>query len=134
MREEHRQTPEPKEALPKRQRIAKRADFVRAYEQGQKFFSRYCVVFVVPNSQGHSRIGVTATRKLGKAHIRNRRKRWVREIYRRNRRAMNFDACGCDIVVNLRKSAAAVTYPEFEKDLKQTFNRVIRKQRGPEPA
>ena len=73
------------EALPKQKRLAKRREFVRVYETGQKLFSRYAVLFFAANDLSHSRIGITATKKLGKANVRNRLKRWTRETYRRNR-------------------------------------------------
>ena len=78
------------EGLPKDKRIAKRRDFLRVYETGQKFFSRYAVVFYASNDMAHSRVGITATKKLGKANVRNRLKRWTREIYRRRKRTHGF--------------------------------------------
>ena len=73
------------EALPKEKRLAKRREFLHVYETGRKLFTRYSVVFFAANDLPHSRIGVTATKKLGKANVRNKLKRWTREIYRRQR-------------------------------------------------
>jgi len=42
-------------------------------------------LFARPNGLSHSRLGITTTRKLGKAVTRNRARRLVREAYRKNR-------------------------------------------------
>jgi ribonuclease P protein component len=39
-------------------------------------------VMAAPNSLGHSRLGIAATRKMGGAVVRNRAKRLVRELFR----------------------------------------------------
>ena len=114
------------EALPKERRLAKRREFVRVYETGQKLFSRYSVLFFAINDLPHSRIGITATKKLGKANVRNRLKRWTREIYRRQREPLGIDARALDIVVNVKPSAAAATFHDYSTDLVQALERVVR--------
>jgi ribonuclease P protein component len=113
----------PAEDLPKSQRIAKRRDFLRAYEQGVKLFGRFVVVFAMPNDLGHPRIGVTATRKIGKAHDRNRLKRWVREVYRRRRTPLGLDLAPFDFVVNLKGKAAEAVFSDFSRDLERALRR-----------
>lgn len=116
----------PRRDLPKSERIAKRADFVRAYEQGEKHFGRHIVVFARPNELGHARIGVTATRKVGKANIRNRLKRWVRETYRTHRAELGIGEQSLDFVVNVKNSAATTEFAEFSADLVRVLKRVTR--------
>ena len=115
----------PSEALPKKERIAKRRDFLRAYEQGAKQFGRYSVVFALRNDLGHPRIGVTATKKLGKANVRNRTKRWVREIYRRNRAPLGLDGQPFDFVVNVKGSAVVAAFEDFSSDLARSLRRAL---------
>ncbi len=115
----------PSEALPKKERIASRRDFLRAYETGVKQFGRHTVVFVTPNDLGHPRMGVTATKKIGKANVRNRTKRWVREIYRRNRAPLGLDRHSLDFVVNVKGSAAVAAFEEFSSDLVRTLRRAL---------
>ncbi len=119
------QRPRP-EALPKEKRLAKRREFVRVYETGQKLFSRYSVLFFAINDLPHSRIGITATKKLGKANVRNRLKRWTRETYRRQREPLGLDAKTADIVVNVKPNAATATFDEFSRDLARVLERVAR--------
>lgn len=114
------------EALPKEKRLAKRREFVRVYETGRKLFSRYSVLFFAINDLPHSRIGITATKKLGKANVRNRLKRWTRETYRRYREPLGLDAKTLDIVVNVKPNAAAASFDEFRRDLAGVLDRVAK--------
>jgi ribonuclease P protein component len=112
-------------ALPKHKRLAKRPEFVHVYENGQKLFSRYAVLFYAGNGLAHSRIGITATKKLGKAHDRNRLKRWTRETYRRLREPLGIDARALDIVVNVKSNAAGSTFQEYSRELGRVLERVV---------
>jgi ribonuclease P protein component len=112
------------EALPRPKRLAKRREFLRVYETGRKIFSRYAVLFFASNDLTHSRLGVTATKKLGKANVRNRLKRWTREVYRRQREPLSLDARRFDIVVNVKPNAADIEFREFSDDLFRALQRV----------
>lgn len=59
----------------------------------------YLVLYARPNHLGINRVGITVSKKLGKAHIRNRVRRRLREAYRLNE--MRF-CTGWDIVVVAR--------------------------------
>ena len=114
----------PPEALPKERRLAKRREFVHVYDTGRKVHSRYTVLFLAPNDLGHSRIGITATKKSGKANVRNRLKRWTREVYRRHRESLAIDGLAVDIVVNVKPNSAGITFEEFSRDLLRGLGRV----------
>ena len=60
------------------------------------------VLYARRNRTGINRVGVTVSKKLGKAHIRNRIRRRVREVYRLNEEKFQ---CGWDIVVVVRSKA-----------------------------
>jgi len=60
------------------------------------------VLYARPNRTGSNRIGITVSRKLGKAHIRNRIRRRLREVYRLNE---DLFLPGWDIVVVARTKA-----------------------------
>lgn len=112
------------EALPKQKRLAKRREFLRVYETGRKLFSRYTVVFVAANDFPYSRVGITATKKLGKATVRNRLKRWTRETFRRQREPLALDEHRLDIVVNVKPNAAAATFADYREDLSRVLGRI----------
>lgn len=112
------------EALPKQKRLAKRGEFLHVYETGRKLFSRYSVLFFAANDLAYSRIGITATKKLGKANVRNRLKRWTREVYRAQRPVLGLDERSLDVVVNVKPNAAEATYRDYSRDLTRALARV----------
>jgi len=116
------------EALPKPKRLAKRREFLRVYETGRKLFSRYAVLFLAANDLPHSRIGITATKKIGKANVRNRLKRWTREIYRRQRAPLGLDDQRLDIVVNVKPSAAEASFQSFRDELVRALRRIAKER------
>ena len=92
-------------------RLRKRREFLRVQNGGQKHHTRHFLVFDAPPQRGAGpvRLGVTVTRKIGSAVVRNRIKRLVREAFRRVRQ--EFDAA-CDMVWVAKQSAGAVSYAE----------------------
>lgn len=118
------------EALPRQKRLAKRREFLHVYETGRKLFSRYSVVFFAANGLGYSRIGITTTKKIGKANVRNKLKRWTREVYRRERDPLRFDECALDVVVNVKANATEATFDDYRRELGRTFARVAEQSRG----
>lgn len=112
------------EALPKEKRLAKRREFLHVYETGRKIFSRYCVLFFAANLLPHSRVGVTTTKKVGKANVRNRLKRWTREIYRHQREALAIDSKALDVVINVKPNAAAADFADYRSDLERALRKI----------
>jgi len=118
------QRPRP-EALLKEIRLAKRREFVRVYDSGQKVFSRFSVLFFLANDLPQSRVGITVTKKVGKANVRNRLKRWTREVYRRQREPLALDSQSLDIVVNVKPNAAAASFDDYSRELTRVLERVM---------
>lgn len=106
------------QAFPKALRLLSRGEFRRVYEEGQRRSAPLCAVFFKSNGLPHSRLGITAPARVGKAVIRNRMKRRLREIFRRNQAVI---APGWDIVVNPRPAVATVPFPKLERDLLKLF-------------
>jgi ribonuclease P protein component len=118
------------EALPREKRLAKRREFLHVYETGRKLFSRYSVLFFADNGLPHSRIGITATKKIGKAIVRNRLKRWTREVYRHEREPLALDAKALDLVVNVKPNAADATFDDYRRDLGRALARIAEQSQG----
>jgi ribonuclease P protein component len=121
------------QGLPKEKRLAKRREFIRVYDTGRKLFSRYSVLFFAANGLPFSRIGITATKKLGKANVRNRLKRWTREVYRRQREPLGLDGQSLDIVVNVKPNAADTTFDDYSRDLARVLGRLASEAGGRTP-
>ena len=106
------------------ERVRRRPEYEAIYEEGRRLSGRLMTVFVQDNSQGRARLGIAATRKLGSAVIRNRAKRLVREVFRRNK-----PPGGLDIVVIPRREMIEADYAHVEADFLSTLTR-----RGTKPA
>ena len=48
------------------------------------YANSYLVLYARKNKTGENRVGITVSKKLGKAHVRNRVRRRFREVYRLN--------------------------------------------------
>ena len=68
------------------------------------------VLYARRNRLGVNRVGITVGKKLGKAHIRNRIRRRVREVYRLNEAAFT---PGWDIVVVVRSKAINASFAQL---------------------
>ena len=103
------------------ERIRRRPEFQRVYELGARIHSRYATLFVLPNRLAVGRLGIAVTRKLGGAVQRNRAKRLIREVFRRNKIAPGFD-----VVVIPRRELLDATLSALEADYRALLERTVR--------
>lgn len=82
-------------------------------------------LFVLPNGRRATRLGVAATRKLGGAVRRNRAKRLMREIFRRQVKPAGFD-----IVVIPRREMVDAPFAVLEADFNTSLERRLQRQRA----
>ena len=104
----------PDQGLPRLIRLRKRADFLRLERTGRRRAGTRFVVLTQAREDGVSRIGITASRRVGGAVVRNRVKRLVREFFRRHRYRID---PAQDVVVIARPTAATATYAEVRREL-----------------
>ena len=118
---------EPDQSFPRSCRLTARRQFLAVYETGQRVASGSFVLFGLPNDVGHCRLGITVTRKAGGAVRRNRIKRLLREVFRRNRQALS---PALDLVVNARPGIESRTYAELEAEFVSRFEELRRRFRS----
>jgi ribonuclease P protein component len=107
------------------QRIRRRAEFQQVYDRGTRIGGRYSTIFVLPKQQDTTRLGIAATKKLGGAVQRNRAKRLIREVFRRNDVAPGFD-----IVVIPKRELLDASLTVLEADYRKTLARRLRRSPG----
>lgn len=109
--------------LPPEERLRRRADYLRCYRTGRRRHGALAILYFVPNQVGHPRIGITASRKVGKAVIRHRLKRRIREIYRRWKDRGSLPAL--DLVVHLKTEAGGSDFEALRSELLRLLASVL---------
>jgi ribonuclease P protein component len=102
--------------ISKEMRLRRRADFVAVQSEGRKLHGRHVLAIArrcaSPGPRG--RLGLTVTKKIGNAVVRNRIKRLLREWMRCN----GWVPAGWDLVLVAKDSAARQLHPDdFAPDL-----------------
>lgn len=97
--------------LPGPMRLTRREDYQRLYEKGRKFIHPLAVFFVLPATTAQARIGLTVSRRIGNACVRNRVKRRLREVWRGRLGGL----APADIVMVARAGLASAEYSGFEE-------------------
>jgi len=92
--------------------LKKNYEFRRLYSKGKTAVTPYLVVYCLRNSHGTRRVGYTVSTKLGKAVVRNRVRRRLREIYRLNSDKL---ILGVDMIIVARGKAVGADYHKLEK-------------------
>jgi len=72
----------------------------------------FLVLYARKNRLAENRVGITVSKKLGKAHVRNRTRRRLREVYRLNEEKFR---PGWDIVVVARSRAVDAPFEKLTK-------------------
>lgn len=93
-------------------RLKKNKDFRRVYNHGRSYADRRLILYLSKNNYGGTRIGFSVSKKVGKAVIRNKVRRKLKEISRLNREKIKK---GFDVIIIARPVVADCTYREMEK-------------------
>lgn len=135
-------------AWPKAERIRKRSDYVRIQKSGRKLSTQHFLAFVLPSSSlataaapaaasaisespaarpaeskrpAAPRLGVTVSRKVGGAVVRNRVKRLVREAFRTHKHEL---PPGLSLVLVAKADAARVGFDKVVAELREVARRL----------
>ncbi|WP_036221349.1 ribonuclease P protein component [Mesoaciditoga lauensis] len=111
------------EGLGPEKRLKKRKDFEKIFLEGEVAKSEWFVARYLKNDLKFPRIGIVVSRKFGKAHVRNKFKRYVRETFRK----MHFER-NIDVVIfptkELKKEFENITYEDFSEALRLFFEKI----------
>jgi len=103
------------------ERIRKKKDFLDLYKKGRRLKGKYFNLIFQPTELKYSRLGVVVSKKIGKAVIRNRIKRWFRELFRKNK---CFLPGSYDLIFIAREKTAYLSFQELEQEFKLMIGRL----------
>jgi ribonuclease P protein component len=111
-------------------RLRSRHEFTAVQEGGRRVAARYMTLLGRPNDLDRDRLGVVAARRVGGAVVRNRAKRRLRELFRRelstDGRAPGERAL--DVVAIARRELADAPFAALEADFQRAL-RTLRRAR-----
>lgn len=113
------------ERLTPLERIRKKTDFSGLYREGSRFRGRHFSLVFRKNELGFSRLAVVASRKVGPAIVRNRVKRRLRELFRRNKGLL---AEPIDLIVIARPEAGDASWAEVRESYISSVTAIFRKR------
>ena len=100
--------------MKKRFRVKKEKDFNAIFKEGKSFANRKFVIYRLENNEQHFRVGLSVSKKLGNAAMRNQIKRRIRHILIEHKNQLVENV---DFVVIARKGVEILDYAEMEKNL-----------------
>lgn len=119
--------------LQREHRLTDKRDFQRIFHHGQSFANRYLVMYYLKNRSNDTfRVGFSVSKKVGKAVVRNRVKRLLREAFRLEKDRIEEPI---DFVVIARPSAAELDFEKIQQNVQHLLRNMDRpdgasKQRG----
>lgn len=106
------------------ERVRRRVEYQRIYDRGLKVHGKFLTMFTLSNDLQIGRLGIAATRKMGGAVVRNKAKRLIREVFRRNKLAPGFD-----VVVIPRRELVDASLTAIEAEFRNVLERSLRRRR-----
>jgi len=92
--------------------LKNKKEFLRLYRKGKTSVDKTMVVYALKGIEKNSRIGFSISKKIGKAVVRNRIKRQLREIFRS--RINDFNNI-YDLVIVVRRKSVDASYQQLDK-------------------
>lgn len=106
--------------LPKQHRLLRSRDFARVRRRGRSASGPLIALYVLPVRPPDVRVGFSVSKKVGKAVIRNRVKRRLREAVRHELPSIR---PGTELVFIARPAAAGASYWEIAESVQAAFRR-----------
>jgi ribonuclease P protein component len=102
--------------------IRKRRDFELVFKEGISSRSQYLVLYARPNELSYNRLGLSVSKKIGKAVIRNRIRRLLKEAMKK---LFGDSSVSYDVVIVARKLSAEGKLDDFIRSIKRFLPKVF---------
>jgi ribonuclease P protein component len=105
-------------------RLRSHVEFAAVQQGGRRVAARYLTLLASPNALGRDRLGVIASRRLGGATVRNRAKRRIRELFRRQAGMASRRSRSFDLVVIPRRELVDAPFPAIQADFRAALGKL----------
>jgi ribonuclease P protein component len=114
------------QGLQRAQRLLKRSGFLAVEKRGHRVAGPTLVVYAMPRAQEAScegtRLGITVSKKVGKAVVRNKVKRWLRESFRA---LGGLRSPNTDLVIIAKPGAADSSYLATKAEMQRLVKKSV---------
>jgi ribonuclease P protein component len=113
------------------ERLRKREQFLICYRRGTRYTSPNFIYYIRPRAHDGTgvHLGTTVTKKVGKAVLRTRLKRLIKEVFRLNKDHMQQDDVDIVVVAKKNINGKSMNYQLAERELMRTVSRTLRELR-----
>lgn len=109
--------------MKKEYRVKKNEDFSRIIKEKQSLANRSFIIYYLKNNNGHARIGISVSKKLGKAIVRNKVKRQVRMMIQQ---IIDFND-SYDYIVIVRNKYLDLDFNSNLNELKYLYRKILKR-------
>ncbi len=95
------------------ERIRKKKDFLLIYKKGRRYRGKYFSLIYLSNNLNFSRVAIVVSRKIGNAVQRNKVKRWIRDLFRKNK---NMIKSSVDIIIIPQKEILNLSWSSLQQE------------------
>lgn len=104
--------------------LKKDKEFQKIYKKNTRLHSKYSLVFYNKNNKTTPKFGIVASKKTGNAVKRNRIKRIIREIIRKNIKLFNNNFDYIIVAKSILKDTQEIKYKDLENDLLKIIGKI----------
>ena len=101
-------------------RLKKKKQFAFIYKKGTRKSTRYLSLFAVESKFSCFKIGYSVSKKIGKANVRNKVKRRLKEIVRTSEFPKNYH----NYVLMAKEGIENLTFIELKNQVKEIFSKI----------
>lgn len=115
------------ETLSPQERIKKKRDFLLIYRRGKRYRGKYLILIYLPNDLKFSRMAVVTSKKIGNAVKRNKIKRWIRTLYRRNKKLLKNSL---DLIIISKKEIQEASWLALKEEYLTAIKSICQKHQS----
>ncbi|MEA2087569.1 MAG: ribonuclease P protein component [Candidatus Caldatribacteriota bacterium] len=103
-----------------KRKLSKTSEFKKVFSEGRRIEGKNLIIFILKNDYNFNRPGIIVKKETGKAVIRNKIKRWLKEAFQPANKKLS---PGYDIIMLAKNNIKESDYFEICHDLESLFSK-----------